>query len=231
MATRRGMGRRRVRSVAGVLLAVASLLGLATAPSWADPAPLVLRAATCMEPGNPSTAVPWPQTMLGFDRVWPLSTGAGVTVAVLDSGVDSHQPQLRGHVATGADFLHGNGKAGGTTDCVGHGTAIASIIAAQHQDDSGLRGVAPDARILPVTVSEKSAANDNGLGDAATPAQFGAALRWAVDHGAEVVNVSVVYYTDYPEIRSAVEYALANNVVIVAAVGNLGADNDKNPTP
>ncbi len=186
---------------------------------------------SCAQPGSTSTAVPWPQSELGFDRAWATATGDGVTVAVLDSGVDAGHPQLRGHIATGADFLHRGGGPPGDSDCVGHGTAVASLIAAQAQDESGLRGVAPGARILPVTVSEKSAASSDESGDAATPAQFGAAVRWAVQEGAEVINLSVVYYTDYPEIRSAIEDAIADNVVVVAAVGNLGDANDGNPTP
>ncbi len=218
------MSRQRcVRALAALALALAVGALAAPAPALATP--------TCADPGSVSAAVPWPQTNLAFQRAWPVATGSGVLVAVLDSGVDAGHPQLTGKVATGADFLHGNGGPGGTTDCVGHGTAVSSVIVAQSRSDSGLLGVAPGARILPVTVSEKEAAGDNSTGDAATPAQFGAAVRWAVQHHARVLNLSVVYYTDHPEIRSAIEYALANDVVVVAAVGNLGADTDRNPTP
>lgn len=193
--------------------------------------PVAAAAPNCVEPGKAFTGVPWAQSTLGYQRAWSLATGAGVTVAVLDSGVDGTHPQLHDRVATGADFLHGGGGPGGTRDCVGHGTAVASVIAAEPADGTGFAGVAPGARILPVTVSEKTGVTERESGDAAPPAVFGQALRWAADHGAKVVNMSVTYYTDHPEIRSAVQYAVSKDVVLVAAVGNMGEANNKNPTP
>lgn len=179
----------------------------------------------CLEPGPVLAPVPWAQKLLAPERAWGLADGAGVTVAVLDSGVDGSHPQLAGHVLRGRDFLN-PGDGPGDRDCAGHGTAVASIIAGQVADDTGFRGVAPGVRILPVIVSERGG-DDQGGG--VTPARFGAALRWAVDQGADVVNMSLSFAGDNPAVRTAVEYAARRDVVLVAASGNNARDG--NPTP
>jgi subtilisin family serine protease len=91
------------------------------------------------------TITPWAQQVLGFSTVWNLTRGRGVTVAVVDSGIDS-TPQLRGRV-THIDLTGGNGQ-----DCVPHGTIVASIIAASDQRDNPFYGVAPAAHILSIRV-------------------------------------------------------------------------------
>ncbi len=207
-------------AVALLTLAVAAVLAAAGAPAYAQPG--------CLPPGQVIAATPWAQKTLAPERVWPLATGVGVVVAVLDSGVDAAHPQLQSHVQPGADFLTDRRRPG-TSDCVGHGTAVASLIAAQPADGTGFRGIAPDATILPVTVSEKEGLREDEQGRALSPADFAEALRWAVSQGATVVNLSVTFFADYPEVRDAVRFALDSNVVVVAAVGNLG--RDANPTP
>jgi membrane-anchored mycosin MYCP len=182
----------------------------AAALAAAQAAPAAPAARNCTPPGEALKPVPWAQQMLAPERVWPLSTGRDVTVAVLDSGVDATHPQLRGRVAPGADFL--DSTTNGTSDCTGHGTQVAGIIAAQRSTDAGFRGVAPGATIVPVRVNE-----DEGSGG---PAALAKAIDWAVSHSASVINVSLVVYTDQPDLRRAVENALAHNVVVVAAVGN-----------
>ncbi|WP_249714711.1 type VII secretion-associated serine protease mycosin [Rhizomonospora bruguierae] len=217
------------------LLAVAALVGGGVAPlvapgAAAGKAPASVPGAArldCLKPGPVVAPVPWAQKLLAPERAWPLATGSGVTVAVLDSGVDGGHPQLAGRVLRGRDFLNpGNGP--GDRDCAGHGTAVASIIAAQAATDTGFHGVAPGVKILPVIVSERGG-DDDGNGGGVTPARFGEALRWAVDNGADVVNMSLSFARDNPPIRAAVEYALSRNVVLVAAAGNNG--NNGNPTP
>ena len=95
-------------------------------------------------------------------RLAPLATGAGVTVAVVDSGVDRVHPQLAGRVLAGADLLDPGGDGG--RDCAGHGTGVASIIAAAPRPDVAFRGLAPGARILPVRVSEQQVVRGAGVG-------------------------------------------------------------------
>jgi type VII secretion-associated serine protease mycosin len=200
---------------------------LATGILLLAPPPPAAAQGACVQPGEVIKPVPWHQKLLAPDRVWPLATGAGVKVAVLDSGVDANYPQLTGRVLPGQDFLYAKGGRG-DKDCVGHGTAVASLIAAKRSADTGFRGLAPDAIILPGVVSEQESADQQGQ-SAVTPAEFANAIRWAVGQGAKVINLSLTFKVDYPEVREAVRAAVASDVVVVAAAGNAGRDG--NPTP
>ncbi len=192
-------------AVRAAMLATAPLAGAAGAAGVAPP------GYACAAPVREvSPDVPWPQRRLGFARVWPLSRGAGVTVAVIDSGVDGRTPQLAGRVDRGLDVVNGGGRA--DTDCVGHGTAVAAIIAAAPWAGSGFVGVAPAARILPIRQAD--------AGRDGTAAGLAAAIRAAVDRGARVINVSVVTAEPSTVLRQAVGYAAARDALIVAAVAN-----------
>ncbi|GAA3960069.1 hypothetical protein Aau02nite_45430 [Amorphoplanes auranticolor] len=176
-----------------------------------------------------SAAKPYETQLFAPDRLAPFATGAGVRVAVIDSGVDAGHPQLRGRVAAGRDFLHGD--ASGRQDCVGHGTAVASLIAAEPVEGAGLRGLAPDATVVPVRVSEQTD-TDRNAGEPVSPAKFATAIDWAVDEGgADVINMSLVMTTDDNRVRAAVARAVAAGVVVVAAAGNDGRPDDGNPRP
>jgi subtilisin family serine protease len=155
-------------------------------------------------------AVPPQQTRLDPQRAWTLTRGAGVTVAVLDSGVDASVPQLAGRVLPGADVIGGSGR--GDSDCVGHGTFVAGLIAAQPTPGIGFTGLAPDVRILPVRQTT------NGRdGDSASLAQ---AILAAVTGGAQVVNISLAADAPSDQLKSAVDFALQHGVVLVAAAAN-----------
>ncbi|WP_433128518.1 type VII secretion-associated serine protease mycosin [Micromonospora sp. CA-240977] len=193
--------------------------GLRTAPACATP----------LAPVRPVTATPWPQQRYDPTRLAPLATGAGVTVAVVDSGVDRAHPQLVGRVLAGTDLLDRGGDGG--RDCAGHGTGVASIIAATPQPGVAFRGLAPGARILPVRVSEQQVVQGRESGRTVSADEFAEAIRWAVDHEADVVNLSVVLYADDPEVRSAVRYAVDRDVVLVAAAGNLHDGGNPRPFP
>jgi membrane-anchored mycosin MYCP len=178
-----------------------------------------------------SAAKPYETQLFAPERLAPFATGAGIRVAVIDSGVDAGHPQLRGHVGTGRDFLHGN--ASGRQDCVGHGTGVASIIAAQPAARAGLRGLAPGATIVPVRVSERTdTEQQQGSDDPAGPARFAAAIDWAVEQGdADVINMSLVMTVDNNQVRAAVARAVAAGVVVVAAAGNDGRPDGGNLRP
>lgn len=157
---------------------------------------------------------PWAQRALGFSNVWPLTQGKGVTVAVVDSGVD-YSRQLAGRV-TAIDLTKT-----GLADCVGHGTAVAAIIAASDLQAQGMpfEGVAPAARILSVKVNAEDTGSNLLLAEG---------IRAAATLGAQVINVSITS-RDTPALRSAVEFALGKNVVIVAAGGNDGTSTGTGP--
>jgi type VII secretion-associated serine protease mycosin len=154
---------------------------------------------------------PWAQQALRFSAVWDRSRGSGVTVAIVDSGVDAN-PQFGGRVIPGPDLVAGT-KPGipPGADCVGHGTAVASIIAAAPVPGVSFTGVAPAARILSVKIS-----GTDTFPTTVTPQ----GIVDAVQFGADVINLSLATPDDVPALRNAVEYALSHNVVVVAAAGN-----------
>ena len=156
---------------------------------------------------------PWAQKALQFTGAWQLTRGRGITVAVIDSGVD-YSPQLAHKVR--AISLTGRGL----QDCVGHGTAVAGIIAAADQRAQGMPfvGVAPDASILSIKVDSTRSG---------TSATLAKGIRYAVHWHAKVINISSTT-RDSPELRAAVRYALRRNVVVVAAAGN-DTPNKKGP--
>jgi type VII secretion-associated serine protease mycosin len=149
--------------------------------------------------------------LLGAEQAWAYSTGTGVTVAVLDSGVDDTHPDLAGRVLPGKDFV--DGSTDGRHDPVGHGTAVASLIAG-----AGATGLAPDARILPVRVLDE----DNRYDSSATVAD---GVIWAVDQGAQVINLSLGGNGHSAALSGAIAYAIANDVVVIACTGNAPADS------
>ncbi|MEU2612970.1 type VII secretion-associated serine protease mycosin [Micromonospora sp. NPDC007271] len=211
-----------------------ALAVLAAALAVGSPAaPAAARApSVCTPPPTPARPVadqPWPQQRYAPDRLAPLATGAGVTVAVIDSGVDRTHPQLAGRVLAGADFLDPGGD--GTRDCAGHGTGVASLIAATPRPGVAFHGLAPGTRILPVRVSEQQVVEGRESGRTVGAADFARAIRWAVDHDADVLNLSVVLYADSPAVRLAIAYAVRRDVVVVAAAGNLHESGNPRPYP
>jgi len=158
--------------------------------------------------------VPWAQQRLAADRAWGVATGAGQVVAVVDSGVSGTAPALSGAVLPGRDVLT---RRAGDSDCVGHGTFAAGLIAARPQPGTGLEGIAPQAQILPVDVVDPAQAES--LQPVTSSTAVAAGIRFAVGQGATVVDVSTAA-TPGPSaaLRAAVAYAAARNVVVVAPV-------------
>jgi serine protease len=141
---------------------------------------------------------------------WQKSTGAGVVVAVIDSGVDATHPDLAGQVIGGLDAT--TDREGTTTDRHGHGTHVAGTVAAVTGNATGISGVAPDVKIMPVKVL-----GDNGSGNMSDTAQ---GITWAADHGAQVINMSLGGTQQVAAVSTAISYARSKGVTVVAAVGN-----------
>ncbi|GIF76615.1 type VII secretion-associated serine protease mycosin [Asanoa siamensis] len=155
----------------------------------------------------------WQLRELQARNAWRYSTGAGVVVAVIDSGVDASHEDLAGQVLPGKDLVKPGGG-DGHTDPVGHGTTVAGLIAGRADDENGVMGLAPNAKILPVRVLDA----DNRYDDAMIVAR---AVRWAVDSGARVINLSLGGSGTSPALAAALDYAFARDVVVVACTGNV----------
>ncbi|WP_368499289.1 S8 family serine peptidase [Herbiconiux sp. A18JL235] len=156
----------------------------------------------------------------GFDDAWQYTLGAGATVAVIDTGVDGSVPELRGAVVDGTD-VSGLGAPDGQLpvgdDNPEHGTMVASLIAGRGTGyGDGVLGVAPEASLLSISIALAN-------GEVVDPdEQVADAVRWAVDHGADVINMSLTRNSlDWPESwDDAFSYAFDHDVVVVAAAGN-----------
>jgi membrane-anchored mycosin MYCP len=201
-----------------VAVVVAGLLGGVVVPAGE------VRAAQCLGPGQTAAGVPAELKAYAPSRLAGLATGAGVRVAVIDSGVDARNPQLKGQVLAGRDLLHS--AADGRRDCVGHGTAVAGIIAGLADPRSGVQGLAPGATIIPVRVSEDTELDGRspGGGRQSSAAAFAQAITWSAGTArADVINISLVMPAADPQVREAIAAAVGDGVVVVAAAGNGGA--------
>jgi type VII secretion-associated serine protease mycosin len=156
----------------------------------------------------------------GFTNAWQLSQGEGVKVAIIDTGIDASHPSLQGAVIGGTD-VSGIGSSDGLTP-VGqnsyHGTMVASLLAGRgspEDDSAGILGTAPKAQILSVSMAF-------GVEGLDTDDQIARGIVWAVDNGADVINLSLTRNSvSWPKSwDEAFGYAFENDVVIVAAVGN-----------
>ncbi|MDP9952550.1 MULTISPECIES: type VII secretion-associated serine protease mycosin [Streptomyces] len=185
----------------------------------------------CTFPSKKYPGRPWSLQRVLLDELWKQSTGKGVRVAVIDTGVDVRNEQLKPAVDTeaGRNFLPKGlktpdgvkierGKENGTTDTVGHGTKVAGIIAAREAKGTGFTGIAPDATIIPIQQNDAE-----GHGDTATLAD---AITYAVDKAdADVINISqdtADAVKPSTKLKQAVDRALAQQVVVVASAGNDG---------
>lgn len=203
--------RQRLRVRASVRLLTCAALFAVPVPVGVSSPAYAAPVARCTMPSQKRLPeVPWTHHRLAPQRVWPLSKGEGVLVAVIDTGVDAGVPQLAGKVRRGLDVVDGVG--GADDDCYGHGTFVAGIIAAQPAPGTGMVGLAPGVTILPIRQA-------NGPTDG-TAASLARAIRAAVDANASVINVSASSFFPNEELRSAVEYAADQDVLLVAAVAN-----------
>lgn len=212
------MTRRGFTAVAAAAASVAAALTLVAAgPATAAPAP----GPTAPAPGqDPVRAAEYWLADYGIETAWQTTRGAGVTIAVIDTGIAKGPVEFDGAVVGGTD-VSGIGSKDGRTPVgavdADHGSWVASLAAARGTGpDTGMIGVAPEAELLSVSV---------GFGSAATRSftdQIADAIRWSVDHGADVINMSLTTNVlDWPESwDDAFLYAFENDVVVVVAAGN-----------
>ncbi len=167
-------------------------------------------------PSDTAFADQWALEKIGWTSVFGTVTPAGTAVvALLDTGVDSSNPDLTGQLVAGTSILDGSA---GTTDPNGHGTAMAGIIAALTDNGTGIAGVGyAGVRVMPITVLDAA-----GLG---ADSDIIEGIVWAVGHGADVINMSFSNPGYSASLQAAVDYAWARDVVVVAATGNDGSSS------
>lgn len=164
----------------------------------------------------------WFLDAMKAEEMWRTSTGKGITVAVIDTGVDAAHPDLQGRVLPGKDLA--TDKPGDAqTDYDGHGTGMAGLIAGTgaRAGGNGAYGLAPGAKILPVRLPRKEG-DTQAEGDKQGIAAIATGIRFAADAGAKVINVSQSAPVNSPELTTAVKYALDKGALVFAAVGNEG---------
>ncbi len=218
-------------------LLVAAALTLPVCLTGAAPAAAEDSSGQCTIPAENYPGRPWALQRVLLDELWEQSTGKGVRVAVIDTGVDIKHPQLRDAVdaSRGANFLPKEadgeplerGSLKGTDDQVGHGTKVAGIIAARRSDKTGFVGLAPGATIIPIKHND---AEGHGKVD-----EMVKAIDHAREAGAKVINISQDTGSPVdspPQLKQAVDRALAADIVVVASAGNEGlGGGSKNSYP
>ncbi len=202
--------------------------------------PVYLREAF-VTPNDPSFAQQWGLTKIRCPEAWDRTTGsANVTVAVVDSGVDLDHPELSGLLAAGQDLVDlgpnpgppipgwvwegdFNGRDNVPQDEVGHGTHVAGTIACASNNGTGVAGVTWGCRVMPVKVLNRARRlSDNRISGFGTSVDIAAGIRWAADHGAQIINLSLGGPTNDTVTADAVAYAVSRGCLVVAAMGNTG---------
>ncbi len=193
------------------------LCAVAAAGAWAVGISGSATAATITDPQSKQ----WYLNAMRADEIWKTATGEGIKVAVIDSGVNPSTPSLKGQVLKGKDLTGVKGEE--TDDLTGHGTTMAEIIAGTGAG-GGIKGLAPETKIIPYRVSDTELQNTekvNGF-------DMQEAIRAAADSDAQIINVSMSsdYYNS--AVRDAVEYAQSKGKLLFAGVGN-GAKKGNKP--
>ncbi|HMJ78013.1 MAG TPA: S8 family serine peptidase [Iamia sp.] len=179
----------------------------------------------------------WNLALVGAPEAWTTTTGEGVVIAVVDSGVDSRHPDLRDRLVGSIDCVGADGdpdrcRPGGDTDTDGHGTHVAGIAVADADNGRGVAGVAPDARLLSVRALVPVRCERRPCGATGQAGDVAAGVRWAVAEGADVVNLSLGAAADgSDELVAAIDEADAAGVAVVAAGPSGRAGDDVIPSP
>ncbi|MET9439632.1 type VII secretion-associated serine protease mycosin [Streptomyces sp. NPDC006610] len=174
----------------------------------------------------------WSLEAMHTEQAWRTTRGAGITVAVLDTGVDDRHPDLAGNVLPTKDMV-GFGARRGDRAWARHGTAMAGIIAGHGHgagNADGVMGIAPEARILPVRVILEDGDPSRAKARKTRGNALADGIRWAADQGADVINLSLgddsASAHPEPAEDEAVQYALRKGAVVVASAGNGGEKGD-----
>lgn len=162
-------------------------------------------------PNDPEFVNQWWQQTVGVLGLWPIGLGRGIKVAVIDSGISLTHPDLVGNLDDGGyDFGDDDSN---PDDLLGHGTAVAGIIAASANNGIGIAGIAPAVRLLPLKINT---AGDNSF----THDAVAQAVDYAVAKGARVINLSLTFNEPTELLRQSIQSALDRGVAVIVAAGN-----------
>lgn len=214
---------RRARVAPRVFVAIfVAVLGMFASSVVGFGAP-AFASGQCVTPqGVYANGTPWAQNLIDAQRIWPLANGAGVTVAVIGTGVDTGNPQFA--PANMDPAITMTAGVGGSADCAGYGTFAAGIVAAQPNSATTFAGIAPGARILPIRYTDSGVNADQSP----DPGALATAIGAAVSAGAGVILVAVPTTSDSPALDAAVRAATAAGDLVVSAA--IGSDSDSAAT-
>lgn len=171
------------------------------------------QSASTLEPNDPFWRQSWSQAILKMPEVWGRTTGSpDVVIATVDTGVDASIPDLQGALVPGWDFIRGDAV---PRDTVGHGTHVASVIAARGNNGAGIAGYCWSCRLMPVRITADGSA---------TGQQIAAGIYWAVDHGARIITIGLNSGFESFDESAAVRYAHDKGVLVIASAGNTGTE-------
>jgi hypothetical protein len=172
---------------------------------------------------DPYAGSEWHLGKMGAATAWDKTQGAGITIAILDSGVDGSHPDLQPNLVAGTNVYGGNSD---TSDVCGHGTAVAGAAAARTGNAAGVAGVAGQARIMPVRI----AFPDPTYGCYAYYSTVASGLTYAADHGARIANVSYGGVSGSAAVQSAAQYMKSKGGLVFVSAGNNGISESIAPT-
>ncbi len=181
-------------------------------------AELDLMAKPAMTPNDTYFANAWHHPKIGTPAAWDISQGAGVTIAILDTGIDNSHPDLAANIVPGWNFYDKNSD---TTDVHGHGTVVAGTAAAISNNGIGVASIAGQAKIFPARITDTSGA---GWGSAIT-----SALISVADRGIRVANISLTF-AGSTMVQSAAQYMKDKGGLVTVAAGNNGLESTITPT-
>ena len=177
------------------------------------------RVLPVMTPNDPYFGSEWHTTKIGAPAAWDLSLGTGVTIAILDTGVDGTHPDLSAQMVPGWNFYANNSN---TSDTYGHGTGVAGTAAATSNNGVGVASIAGRANLMPIVIADSS-----GVGYWSLIAQ---GISYAADHGARLANISYENLLSSSSIVSAAQYMKSKNGLVVIAAGNCGCNANLTPS-
>jgi thermitase len=161
----------------------------------------------------------WNLPLIKTEAGWNISQGnQNIQTAVIDTGVDLDHPDLAGRLTEGYNVLADNNR---PEDKNGHGTHVAGIIASKTNNREGIAGITWYSQIMPIKVM--------GAEGSGTAFDVAKGIRWATDHGADIINMSLGNYQSSKVLREAAKYAFENDVVLIAASGNENTDRRSYP--